>query len=213
VALEAAADFNEDGDPFELSKFFVEVQKEGLTVEAFHAGLRRCCAPMAGSQHKTRVHVTRAMAQTAKNGNYAASNDCTYEGCTAGITPVACPYLLAKDAHDEELESDAFNAATHKTQSDNKQFPAGKRFTPPRNISDVLKVLNNYICWVGVVFGDWCPHLLMVIRLRDTLCDLESELEFSLDRHLCLTLLWRVHEDARRFFHHCTWSLRSQIHA
>ena len=47
----------------------------------------------------------------------------------------------------------------------------------------------------------------MVIRLRDTLYDLESELDLSLDRHLCLTLLWRVHEDARRFFHHCdTWS-------
>ena len=105
------------------------------------------------------------------------------------------------------MESDAFNAATHKTQSDNNQFLAGKRFTPPRNISNVLKSLNNYICWVGVMFGDWCPHLLMVIQLRDTLYDLESELDFSLDRHLCLTLLWRVHEDAIRFFHHCnTWS-------
>ena len=47
----------------------------------------------------------------------------------------------------------------------------------------------------------------MVIQLRDTLYDLECDLDFSLDRHLCLTLLWRVHEDARRFFHHCdTWS-------
>ena len=207
LALEAAAGVNEDGDPFEISKFFLEVQKEGLTVEACHAGLRRCCAPTSGSQHRTRVHVTRAMAQTAKNGNYAASNDITYEGCTAGMTPFACPYLLAKDAHDDDLESEAFNAATHKTQSDNQKFLAGKRFTPPRNVSDVLKVLNNYICWLGVMFGDWCPHLLMVIQLRDALYDLESDLDFSIDRHLCLTLLWRVHEDARRFFHHCdTWS-------
>jgi hypothetical protein len=207
LAMEAAAGVNDDGDPFEPSKYFLEVQKEGLTIEACHAGLRRCCAPVAGSQHKTRVHVTRAMAQTAKNGNYAASNDNTYEGCTTGVTPFATPYLQAKDAHEEELDSNAFETATHRTQAGNKRFLAGTRFTAPRNVSDVLKVLNNYICWVGTMFGDWCPHLLMVIQLRDTLYDLESDLDFSLDRHLCLTLLWRVHEDARRFFHHCdTWS-------
>jgi hypothetical protein len=190
LALEAAAGVNDDGDPFELSKYFLEVKKEGLTIKACHAGLRRCCAPLAGSQHKTRVHVTQAMAQTSKNGNYAASNDNTYEGCTTGVTPFATPYLQAKDSHEEELDSNAFETATHRTQADNKRFLAGTRFTPPRNVRDVLKVINNYICWVGAMFGDWCPHLLMVIQLRDTLYDLESDLDFSLDRHLCLTLLW-----------------------
>ena len=32
---------------------------------------------------------------TLKNGNYAASNDSTYEGCTAVMTPFASPYLVS----------------------------------------------------------------------------------------------------------------------
>jgi hypothetical protein len=205
--LQAAAGINDDGDAWGLSKFYQEMQREGLSVDAIHAGLRRCCVPAVGSRHRARVHVTRAMAVTGKTCNFSASNDSTFEGCTLGVTPFAVPHLRATEAHEEELDSNAFEDATLRTQADNKKFMAGRKFTPPNKISDVIKSLNNYVLWIEVLFGSWCPHLLMVTKLRDVLYDLEEDLDRALDKYLCLTILWKVHEDARRFFHQCdTWS-------
>jgi hypothetical protein len=76
----------------------------------------------------------------------------------------------------------------------------------------VIKYLNNYIVWLEVLVGDGCLHLLAVIRLRDCLDENEERLEPVLTEHLLLTILWRVHEDARQFFHKCEmWSRGEQL--
>jgi hypothetical protein len=57
------------------------------------------------------------------------------------------------------------------------------------------------------MFGGDCPHLLMVVRLRDALDDNEDALEVALCRYLRMSILWKVHEDARQFFDACEkWS-------
>jgi hypothetical protein len=93
-----------------------------------------------------------------------------------GVTPFAVPHLRPTKAHEDEIDSNAFEAATLKTQDDNKRFLVGKKFSPPKDITDTLKVLNNYICWLEILFGCQCPHLLMVIKLRDAIFEHEDEL-------------------------------------
>ena len=116
------------------------------------------------------------------------------------MTPFSVPHLSPKLAHEDEMEYQAFEEATHKTQADNKKFLAGQKFVPPKKLEEVIRVLNNYICWLEVMFGNVCPHLLQVVRLRDTLDDNQDVLEPAQDKYLLLTVLWRVHEDARRYF-------------
>ena len=109
------------------------------------------------------------MVKTLKRGNFSATNDRTYDGCTAGITPFAVPHLSPKMAHKDEMDHQAFEEAMHKTQAENKKFMAGQKFTPPKTLNEVIRILNNYICWLEVMFGSGCPHSLQVMRLRDVL--------------------------------------------
>ena len=144
--------------------------------------------------------MTKKMVATLKSGNYSATNDRTYEGCTTGVTPFAVPHLSPKLAHEDEMDYQAFEEATHKTQAENRKFLAGQKFVPPKKLEEAIRVLNNYICWLEVMFGSVCPHLLQVVRLRDALDDNHDVLDPALNKYLLLTILWRVHEDARRYF-------------
>ena len=91
----------------------------------------------------------------------------------------------------------------HKTQAENRKFLAGQKFIPPKKLGEVIRVLNNYIVWLDVMFGSVCPHLLQVMRLRDALDDNQDILEPAFDKYLLMTILWRMHEDARRYFDNC----------
>ena len=75
------------------------------------------------------------MVKTLKSGNFLATNDQTYDRCTAGITSFAVPHLSPKMAHKDEMDYQAFEEATHKTQAKNKKFMAGQKFIPPKNLS------------------------------------------------------------------------------
>jgi hypothetical protein len=85
-------------------------------------------------------------------------------------------------------------------QAENRKFQAGQKFVPPKKLDKAIQVLYNYICWLEVMFGYVCPHLLQVVRLRDALDDNQDVLDLALDKYLLLTILWRVHKDARRYF-------------
>ena len=78
------------------------------------------------------------MVATLKSGNFSATNDRTYEGCTAGATPFAVPHLSPKLAHEDEMDYQAFEEATHKTQAENRKFLAGQKFIPPKELSKVI---------------------------------------------------------------------------
>jgi hypothetical protein len=44
------------------------------------------------------------------------------------------------------------------------------------------------------MFGCKCPHLLQVLRLRDTLNEDQDGLEPALNKYLLISILWKVHE-------------------
>ena len=128
-------------------------------------------------------------------------------GGTAGVTPFAVPHLSPRLTHENEMDYQAFEEATHKTQAKNRKFLAGQKFSPPKNLGKVIRILNNYICWVEVMFGCGCPCLLQVVRLRDTLDKDQDRLEPALNKYLLMSILWKVHKDARQFFDKCKkWS-------
>ena len=79
---------------------------------------------------------------------------------------------------------------------ENKKFLAGEKFGPPKDLGKVIRVLNNYICWAEVMLGGECPHLLQVVRPRDTLDEDQDELGPVLDKYLLMSILWKVHKDA-----------------
>ncbi len=67
----------------------------------------------------------------------------------------------------------------------------------------VVQVLNNYLRVLNVLFGDWCPPLLMELEIWDGLEDQEFNLELQLTQPLILHLMWRIHQDAQQFFVAC----------
>jgi hypothetical protein len=207
TVLEACAGYNNDQEEFELPELYADLESAGWTADSIYTALRRQCVGVLGSRHRSKVHVTKKMVATMKSGNLSATNDRTYDGCTAGVTPFAVPHLSPKLAHEDEVDYQAFEEATHKTHADNKKFMAGQKFGPPKDLGEVIRILNNYICWVEVMFGCECPHLLQVVRIRDTLDEDQDELGPVLNKYLLMSILWKVHEDARRFFDKCEkWS-------
>ncbi len=205
--LEACAGHNDAYVQFRPPPVYEELERTGWTKEAVGTALRRRCVEVKGTRYKCRVYVSSKMILTFKNGDFACSNERTHDGCTSGTTPFAVPLLSQKMAHEDSMDHQAFEDATHKTQADNRKFLAGQKFSPPTTLTEVVRVLNNYICWLEVMFGGDCPHLLLVVRLRDALDKNEDTLEPALDRYLRLTILWKVHEDARQFFDRCEkWS-------
>jgi hypothetical protein len=205
--LEACAGHEDDRMEFQRPPIYDELEAAGGTKDAALTVLRRRCVEVKGTRHKCRVHVTSKMAVTFKTGNFSAGNDRTFDGCTAGVKPFAVPQLSQKQAHEDTLERQSFEEATHRSQADNKKYLAGQRFLPPTSLVGVLRNLNNYICWTESMFGGDCPHLLMVVRLRDALDDNEDALEVALCRYLRMSILWKVHEDSRQFFDACEkWS-------
>ena len=203
TVLEACAGYNNDQEEFELPELYADIESAGWTADSIYTALRRQCVGIPGSRHRSKVHVTKKMVATMKSGNLSATNDRTYDGCTAGVTPFAVPHLSPKLAHEDEVDYQAFEEATHKTHADNKKFMAGQKFGPPKDLSEVIRILNNYICWVEVMFGGECPHLLQVVRIRNTLDEDQDELGPALNKYLLMSILWKVHEDARRFFDKC----------
>jgi hypothetical protein len=79
----------------------------------------------------------------------------------------------------------------------------GTKAPPPKSLQNAINHLNNYVGWLEVLVGDECSHLLAVMRLRDCLDENEERLEPVLTNRLLLTILWKVHKDARQFFHRC----------
>jgi hypothetical protein len=167
---------NKDSE-FELPPLYAKLEAAGFTSEEICMALRRMCEQVQCSQHRYRVHVNKRMEKTVKRGNYSASNDRTYDGATAGVTLFATPHLSPKLIHEDEMDYQAFEDATHKMQADNKKFLAGQKFNPPKELSELIQVLNNYICWTENMFGNQFPHLLLVVRLRDVLDKIQDILK------------------------------------
>ena len=126
TVLEACAGHDDEDEEFELPQMYLDLEAAGWTVDGAYMALRRRCVGVAGSRHRRKVHVTTKMVKTLKSGNFSATNNRMYDGCTAGITPFAVTHLSPKMAHKDEMDHQAFEEATHKTQAKNKKFMAGQ---------------------------------------------------------------------------------------
>ena len=96
-----------------------------------------------------------------------------------------------------------FDKATLKLPADIKKHATGAKFEPPKTLQGLGRVLTNYVRLLEVLFGDHCPHMLWVQRLRDGLDDHERILETRITPTLIIHLLWKVHQDLRQFFDKC----------
>ena len=156
-----------------------------------------------GSPHKCNVHITPKIVLAAKRLNFSANNDMTFDGCSNGITPFATPWRTA-DANNNDLADDRyFSEATLKSPTEIIQHTTGAKFEPPQSLQGLARVLTNYVCLLEIMFGDWCPHMEWVLRLRDALNSHERLLETRITPVLMINLLWRVHQDSRQFFVGC----------
>jgi hypothetical protein len=138
TVLEACAGNDNDKEDFELPQVYANLEAAGWTADGIYAALQWQCVGVPGSRHRSKVHVTKKMVATLKSGNLSVTNNQTYDGCTAGVTPFAVPHLFPKLAHEDKTDYQAFKEATHKTQAENRKFLAGQKFGPPKNLGKVI---------------------------------------------------------------------------
>jgi hypothetical protein len=80
-----------DSPTFVLSKFYAELDKDGITAHNCGRVLRRLCVTVHGSANLCNIHISPKVIAAAKTLNFSANDDRTFVGCTAGITPFAVP--------------------------------------------------------------------------------------------------------------------------
>jgi hypothetical protein len=161
--LEACTGHHDSDEPFTPPPIYNELEVAGWQKDAVYAALRCRCVEVKGSRHRDNVHISSRMVVNFKSGNLSMGRDKTFEGCTVGVTLLAVPHISQKMANDNLLENQAFEDATHKTQADNKKHLAGQKFAPPKSLHELIRVLNNYICWIEVMFRSNCKHLIQVV--------------------------------------------------
>ncbi len=105
--------------------------------------------------------------------------------------------------NEDALDDACFKASTHRSVADVRKHIAGIKVELPSDLMMLIRMFNNYIKLLEVLFGSTCPHLAHVMALRDGLEENESDLESRMSKTLCLHLLWRVHQDAHNFFMAC----------
>ena len=192
-----------DTPQFAPAQVYVDMEIEGSTSEAVGRILRSLLQPRTRSINKPNVFVTPQLMQTVKSMNFSANGDKTYAGCTKGITIFATPWRSIEAMNEDALEDACFEASTHKSVADVRKHIAGIKVELPSDLMMLIRMFNNYIKLLEVLFGTTCPHLVHVSALRDGLEENESDLESRMTKTLCLHLLWRVHQDARNFFMAC----------
>ncbi len=193
----------DDGLPFVPSKFYVKVEREGGNKDMIGRILRQMVVTVPGSAHKCNIHVTPNIVEVVKTLNFSANNDRTFVGCTSGITPFVVPWRTEDAVNIDMAEERYFNEATLKSPANIKKHATGAKFEPPKTLQGLRRVLTNYVRLLEVLFGDHCPHILWVQRLRDGLDDHERILETRITPSLIIHMLWKVHQDSRQFFDKC----------
>jgi hypothetical protein len=192
-----------DSSLFVPPQVYQEMETEGCSSEAVVRILRSLLQLRTRSIHNPDVYVTSQLLQTVKSMAFSANNDKTYAGCTKGITIFATPWRSLEAMNEDALEEACFEASTHKSVADIRKHISGIKVELPSDLLMLIRMFNNYIKLLEVLFGPSCPHLLQVKGLRDGLEENEGDLETRMTTTLCLHLLWRVHQDACSFFQAC----------
>ncbi len=100
---------------------------------------------------------------------------------------------------EEAAEEEYYQQSTVKMTADVCKHQAAAKFDVPLELLGLYRLFNNYCKLLLVLFGPKCPHLTLVLAIRDGLELHEHSLELKLTKLLCLHLLWRIHFDTRQF--------------
>jgi hypothetical protein len=197
---------------FLVPAVYRDMDVEGGTTEALGRILRHRLKPIPLSPHKTNIHVTPQLVAMVKALSFLSNGYKTYAGCTKGMTPFATPWRMAEAMNKDIAEEQYFAESTVELVADIQKHITRAKVELPTLLLGVVRVLNNYLRLLEVLFGDWCPHLLMVLEIRDGLEDKEFDLESRLTQPLILHLMWRILHDARQFFVACEgWETREEL--
>ncbi len=188
---------------FLVPAMYRDMDVEGGTMEALGGILRNRLKPIPLSPHKTNIHVTPQLVVRVKALSFLSNGDKTYAGCTKGMTPFATLWRKAEAMNKDIAKEQYFAVSTVKSVGDIRKHITRAKVELPTLLLGVVRVLNNYLRLLEVLFGDRCPHLLMVLEIRDGLEDQEFDLESRLTQPLILHLMWRIHHDAQQFFAAC----------
>jgi hypothetical protein len=192
-----------DSAQFVLSKFYADLNINGLTSDNCSKGLRRFVISVPGSTHRVNVHISPKVIAAAKTLNFSHNDDRMFVGFTNGITPFAVPWRTADAINKAMANNRYFNEATLKTPEDIRKHVMSGLFEAPTSLQGLTRVLTNYTRLLEVLFETDCPHLGYVVQLRDGLILHEHVLESSIMPTLMIHRLWKVHQDARQFFTLC----------
>ncbi len=197
---------------FELSKFYTELDRNGITSDNCGMVLRQLVVSASSSAHQSNVHISPKVIAEAKTLNFSNNDDPTFVGCTSGITPFAVPWKSAEAINEALADERYFDEATLKSPADIKKHVTEGTFEAPTSLQGLARMLTNYVGLLEVMFDSECPHLTTVMQIRDGLVQHERVLESRITPLLIINLLWKVHQDSRQFFTHCErWDSRELL--
>jgi hypothetical protein len=197
---------------FDAPAVYRDMDVEGGTADALGCIFRLWLKPIPLSAHKTNIHVTPQLVATVKALRFLANGDKTYSGCTKGVTPFATPWRTAEAMNKDMAEDQYFAESRVKLVDDIRKHVTGAKVELPTLLLGVVRVLNNYLRVLEVLFGDQCPHLRMVMEIWDGLEEKEFDLESRLTQPLILYLMWRIHYNTRQFFAACErWEIGESL--
>ncbi len=86
---------------------------------------------IAGSLHKSNIHVTPLLVATIKSLSFAANGDKTHAGCTKGITPFGTLWRSVEAMNEDTAKEGYFNQATLKTPADIRKHATSAKVELP----------------------------------------------------------------------------------
>ncbi len=138
-----------------------------------------------------------------KSLSFSSNGDKTHAGCTKGVTIFGTPWQLVEAMNKDMAKEAYFEQATLKSPADIYKHITSAKVEVPTSHLGLVRVFNNYVHLLEVMFRDDCNHLTYVQAIRDGLEEHKMDLKLQITQPICLHLMWRVHHDARQFFLAC----------
>jgi hypothetical protein len=142
-----------------------------------------------------------------KSLSFSSNGDKTHAGCMKRVTIFGTPWQLVEAMNKDMAEEAYFEQAMLKSPSDIRKHVTSAKVELPTSHLGLVRVFNNYVHLLEVMFGDNCNHLTYVRAIKDGLEEHEMDLKLRIAQPICLHLMWRVYHDAHQFFLACKgWS-------
>jgi hypothetical protein len=123
-----------DSPSFQLSKFYAELDRNGITSYNCGMVLRQLVVSVSGSAHQCNVHIAPKVIATAKTLNFSNNDDRTFVGCTSGITSFAVLWKSAEAVNEALADERYFHKATLKSPVDIKKHVTAGTFEAPTSL-------------------------------------------------------------------------------